>query len=344
MGKILYLIVPLSILIVLFLCFQTNTRQTQAISNPFISNQQTDPEKEKFEPARKMLLESGVQFDPDILLSADWRERLDPSFINSYEMQTTLRTGNELKGVQIADTLVLPEKVELTGDLVIIANTLIYEGNNPVIEGVGKNVYIFPINEAFPIGKTFESALREQGIVRESIPEKGQRANEKYLFKDKADDGVITIKVKGQGPAEWSKTAKERFKGSSYRQNSVIPEAVCPPICQGDQGAPGGIGDPGTFSGNYPPEPDNGRPSICSSRKPELANGGDGKISQQDAIFSRLRLWQDTNHNGVSESCELFTLPELGLRKIDLDYRSALTSTATSSNTAQRSGTRRTLN
>jgi hypothetical protein len=50
---------------------------------------------------------------------------------------------------------------------------------------------------------------------------------------------------------------------------------------------------------------------------------GDGFITDEDAIFDRLRLWQDENHNGVSESCELFTLPQLGLQKIDLDYRSS---------------------
>ena len=50
---------------------------------------------------------------------------------------------------------------------------------------------------------------------------------------------------------------------------------------------------------------------------------GDGQITEQDAIFSRLRLWQDRNHNGISESCEMFTLPQLGLSKLDLDYRSS---------------------
>ena len=50
---------------------------------------------------------------------------------------------------------------------------------------------------------------------------------------------------------------------------------------------------------------------------------GDGIISQSDSIFGRLKLWRDDNHNGVSESCELFSLPDLGLEKIDLDYRSS---------------------
>jgi len=69
-----------------------------------------------------------------------------------------------------------------------------------------------------------------------------------------------------------------------------------------------------------PGEEMNGFRALAVFDQVGYGGNGDGKITQQDTVFERLKLWQDTNHNGVSESCELFGLRDLGLRTIDLDY------------------------
>jgi hypothetical protein len=76
-----------------------------------------------------------------------------------------------------------------------------------------------------------------------------------------------------------------------------------------------------TYQTNFPDAQRNGFIALAEFDK--VRNGGneDGVITKADSVFGLLRLWQDANHNGISEPSELKTLKQAGLKVLELEYK-----------------------
>lgn len=94
-----------------------------------------------------------------------------------------------------------------------------------------------------------------------------------------------------------------------------------------DRNRDGVIDDEQELFGNGTPQPQppagelgNGFEALAVFDRQDRGGNENGLIDRGDAAFPRLRIWQDVNHNGISEPDELVKLADANLCVLDLLY------------------------
>lgn len=132
------------------------------------------------------------------------------------------------------------------------------------------------------------------------------------LIIDMAGDGIalsslaggVSFDIDGDGAKNetaWTVDADDAFLALDVNENGSI-----------DSGA--------ELFGNHSIGPDGRKSANGFLSLAKYDDNRDGKISAADAIYAKLRLWSDKNHNGISEASELASLESAGILAIELDY------------------------
>src|ERR1700694_457270 len=252
----------------------------------------SQPRHQHFSSGRRLLLEQNVPFEPEALLDAEWPKKLKGVLNGMPEMKQVRYERAPLQGAYIADTLYLPEKVQLTGHTVILVNNLVFEGRDIVIKGP-YDVHIFPTQPVAALGTTLAQALsKKPGILNVNLGKRPVLPSFSLIRDLDQKEKNVTIDTSPRGaqpetpslmPANvrlqtisWSEW---KFVSIQNLDNSGAPGA---PRSSGTSGAPGSDGTPTGLpkaaGGVCPPQigTANGQDGISGANGGPGWPGGDG--------------------------------------------------------------------
>ena len=90
-----------------------------------------------------------------------------------------------------------------------------------------------------------------------------------------------------------------------------------------DRDGDGKITDGGEIFGDNTPLKNGQTAAHGFAALAELDENGDGRVDAADKTFSKLGVWRDLNHNGISEEGEIFALKDLRIKSLNLGYTQA---------------------
>jgi hypothetical protein len=226
-----------------------------------------------------MLLNSGVPFEPNVLLDKNWRDHLK-NFSGFFSGLSTRRLGETFSGgAVVAETLILPEKVEIKGDTVFLADRIFFEGKNVEIRSQGKKIAIFPVTEI--------SGTKSRNGVDHSAFEKYKTdplLMDFWGVREKASDATYKISSRGFGYDDWLRSRGVKSDDFPlYRFPYLTPCSDGSISCDPDPAQHGTPGLPGNSrpvaeSGNDSPDPIDG--TCILSGNPNGQNTPDAKHGQ----------------------------------------------------------------
>jgi len=173
--------------------------------------------------------------------------------------------------------------------------------DEPKIGSVGEEINPCPINNSLPV--------TPQGTVKPDICD--------------CEPSPILIDVKGNGFALTDAAAGVRF---DIRDVGVAEQIGWPEpgsddaFLALDRNGDGVINSGAELFGNAAEQPASAKYANGYNALSVFDDNGDGVVDENDPIYPRLLLWQDSNHDGVSQPQELHGLAEMGVAGLSVRY------------------------